>query len=90
MRAPHAVERRKRGVARVNPVRKVDDLDRRIIEELQANGRESFRRIAARLGPLRPRSRTTAELTIVVYRIDHPKRRMRRYSANNCDDRRDA
>jgi Lrp/AsnC family transcriptional regulator for asnA, asnC and gidA len=28
----------------------VDELDRRIIEELQANGRESFRRIAARLG----------------------------------------
>lgn len=34
----------------VAPARKVDDLDRRIIEELQANGRESFRRIAARLG----------------------------------------
>jgi Lrp/AsnC family transcriptional regulator for asnA, asnC and gidA len=28
----------------------VDDLDRRIIEALQDNGRESFRRIAARLG----------------------------------------
>ena len=28
----------------------MDELDRRIIEELQANGRESFRRIAARLG----------------------------------------
>lgn len=34
----------------VTPARTVDDLDRRIIEELQANGRESFRRIAARLG----------------------------------------
>lgn len=34
----------------VAPARTVDDLDRRIIEELQANGRESFRRIAARLG----------------------------------------
>jgi Lrp/AsnC family transcriptional regulator for asnA, asnC and gidA len=28
----------------------VDDLDRRIIEELQSNGRESFRGIAARVG----------------------------------------
>ncbi|MGH2972090.1 MAG: Lrp/AsnC family transcriptional regulator [Gaiellaceae bacterium] len=34
----------------VAPARTVDDLDRKIIEELQANGRESFRRIAARLG----------------------------------------
>jgi Lrp/AsnC family transcriptional regulator for asnA, asnC and gidA len=34
----------------VAPARTVDDLDRRIIEELQANGRESFRRIAVRLG----------------------------------------
>jgi len=34
----------------VAPARKVDELDRRIIEELQANGRESFRRIAARIG----------------------------------------
>lgn len=34
----------------VAPARKVDDLDRRIIEALQENGRESFRRIAARLG----------------------------------------
>jgi len=34
----------------VAPARRVDDLDRRIIEELQANGRESFRRIAARIG----------------------------------------
>jgi len=30
--------------------RGVDDLDRRIIEALQENGRESFRRIATRLG----------------------------------------
>jgi Lrp/AsnC family transcriptional regulator, regulator for asnA, asnC and gidA len=30
--------------------RGVDDLDRRIIEALQENGREAFRRIAARLG----------------------------------------
>jgi Lrp/AsnC family transcriptional regulator, regulator for asnA, asnC and gidA len=34
----------------VAPARKVDELDRRIIEALQENGRESFRRIAGRLG----------------------------------------
>jgi Lrp/AsnC family transcriptional regulator, regulator for asnA, asnC and gidA len=34
----------------IAPARTVDELDRRIIEELQANGRESFRRIALRLG----------------------------------------
>jgi len=34
----------------VAPARRVDELDRRIIEALQHNGRESFRRIAARLG----------------------------------------
>jgi Lrp/AsnC family transcriptional regulator, regulator for asnA, asnC and gidA len=34
----------------VAPARKTDDLDRSIIEALQANGRESFRAIAARLG----------------------------------------
>src|SRR6476659_8167368 len=34
----------------VAPARRTDELDRRIIEALQANGRESFRRIAARLG----------------------------------------
>ena len=34
----------------VTPARRVDELDRRIIEALQENGRESFRRIAARLG----------------------------------------
>ena len=34
----------------VAPARRVDDLDRRIIEALQENGRESFRGIAARLG----------------------------------------
>ena len=34
----------------VAPARTVDELDRKIIEELQANGRESFRRIAVRLG----------------------------------------
>jgi Lrp/AsnC family transcriptional regulator, regulator for asnA, asnC and gidA len=34
----------------VAPARKTDELDRNIIEALQANGRESFRAIAARLG----------------------------------------
>jgi Lrp/AsnC family transcriptional regulator, regulator for asnA, asnC and gidA len=34
----------------VAPARRVDDLDRRIIEALQESGRESFRRIAVRLG----------------------------------------
>jgi len=34
----------------VAPAQRVDDLDRRIIEALQANGRESFRAIAARVG----------------------------------------
>jgi Lrp/AsnC family transcriptional regulator for asnA, asnC and gidA len=33
----------------VAPAQRVDDLDRAIIEALQENGRESFRRIAARL-----------------------------------------
>src|SRR3954463_11712966 len=32
------------------PARRTDELDRRIIEALQANGRESFRSIAARVG----------------------------------------
>ncbi len=34
----------------VAPQRRVDDLDRQIIEALQRNGRESFRAIAARVG----------------------------------------
>src|SRR6266568_3058889 len=41
------------GTARRGPVsrpRRIDDLDRRIVEALQANGRESFRAIAAQLG----------------------------------------
>jgi Lrp/AsnC family transcriptional regulator for asnA, asnC and gidA len=39
---------RRRGPVGHGPV--VDQLDRRIIEALQANGRESFRRIAGRVG----------------------------------------
>ena len=34
----------------VAPARRTDELDRRIIEALQANGRESFRAIAGRVG----------------------------------------
>ena len=34
----------------VAPARRVDELDRGIIEALQENGRESFRRIASLLG----------------------------------------
>jgi Lrp/AsnC family transcriptional regulator for asnA, asnC and gidA len=34
----------------VAPARRIDDLDRRIIEALQENGRDSLRRIAGRLG----------------------------------------
>jgi Lrp/AsnC family transcriptional regulator for asnA, asnC and gidA len=34
----------------VAPLRRVDELDRQIIEALQTNGRESFRAIAARVG----------------------------------------
>ena len=34
----------------VTPARRIDELDRKIIEALQENGRESFRRIATRLG----------------------------------------
>ncbi|HZQ89459.1 MAG TPA: Lrp/AsnC family transcriptional regulator [Gaiellaceae bacterium] len=47
IRAAAALSGRRGPVA---PARTVDDLDRRIIEELQENGRESFRRIASRLG----------------------------------------
>ncbi len=38
------------GRGAVAPAHRVDDLDRGIIEALQENGRESFRRIAGRLG----------------------------------------
>ena len=34
----------------VAPLRRVDEVDRRIIEALQRNGRDSFRAIAARVG----------------------------------------
>jgi Lrp/AsnC family transcriptional regulator for asnA, asnC and gidA len=44
---PIRFPRQQRGA--VTPAQKVDELDRAIIEALQENGRESFRRIAARL-----------------------------------------
>ena len=49
MRRIHA-ERLEAPRGPIAPARTVDDLDRKIIEALQANGRESFRRIAVRLG----------------------------------------
>jgi len=61
----------------VAPARTVDDLDRKIIEELQANGRESFRRIAARLGvseaTVRARyARLTSEGILQVVGVTNP------------------
>jgi Lrp/AsnC family transcriptional regulator for asnA, asnC and gidA len=61
----------------VTPAHRVDDLDRRIIEALQANGRESFRAIAARVGvseaTVRARySRLTAEGIVQVTAITNP------------------
>jgi Lrp/AsnC family transcriptional regulator for asnA, asnC and gidA len=61
----------------VTPARRVDDLDRRIIEALQENGRESFRRIAARLGvsegTVRARyARLTSEGILQVVAVTNP------------------
>ena len=61
----------------VAPAHKVDELDRRIIEELQANGRESFRRIADRLGvseaTVRARyARLTSEGVLQVVGVTNP------------------
>jgi Lrp/AsnC family transcriptional regulator, regulator for asnA, asnC and gidA len=61
----------------VAPARRVDDLDRRIIEVLQANGRESFRRIADRLGvseaTVRARyARLTSEGILQVVAVTNP------------------
>ncbi|HZS23633.1 MAG TPA: Lrp/AsnC family transcriptional regulator [Gaiellaceae bacterium] len=57
--------------------REVDELDRRIIEALQENGRESFRRIAARLGvseaTVRARyARLTSEGVLQVVGVTNP------------------
>ena len=61
----------------VAPARRVDDLDRRIIEALQANGRESFRAIAGRLGvseaTVRARyGRLTGEGILQVVAVTNP------------------
>ena len=62
---------------RNGPARRVDDLDRDIIEALQENGRESFRRIAARLGvseaTVRARyARLTSEGILQVVAVTNP------------------
>ncbi len=61
----------------VAPARRTDELDRRIIEALQANGRESFRAIAARVGvseaTVRARyARLTAEGILQVVAVTNP------------------
>src|SRR5438067_966880 len=61
----------------VTPARQVDELDRRIIEALQENGRESFRRIATRLGvseaTVRARyARLTSEGIVQVVAVTNP------------------
>jgi len=53
MRSEHGVAVRFTGETErgaVAPLRRVDDLDRQIIEALQVNGRESFRAIASSVG----------------------------------------
>ncbi len=61
----------------VAPAQRVDDLDRRIIEALQRNGRESFRAIAARVGvseaTVRARyGRLTADGILQVVGVTNP------------------
>jgi Lrp/AsnC family transcriptional regulator for asnA, asnC and gidA len=61
----------------VAPAHRVDDLDRAIIESLQENGRESFRRIASRLnvseGTVRARyARLTSEGILQVVAVTNP------------------
>ena len=61
----------------VTPARPVDELDRGIIEALQDNGRESFRRIAGRLGvseaTVRARyARLTGEGILQVVAVTNP------------------
>ena len=76
MRRIHA-ERLESSRGPIAPARTVDDLDRRIIEALQANGRESFRRIAVRLGvseaTVRARyQRLTGEGILQVVAVTNP------------------
>jgi Lrp/AsnC family transcriptional regulator for asnA, asnC and gidA len=61
----------------VAPARRIDELDRGIIEALQANGRESFRAIAAQVGvseaTVRARyQRLTAEGILQVVAVTNP------------------
>ena len=61
----------------VAPARRVDELDRGIIEALQENGRESFRRIASRLAvseaTVRARyARLTSEGILQVVAVTNP------------------
>ena len=61
----------------VAPAQRVDDLARAIIESLQENGRESFRRIATRLnvseGTVRARyARLTSEGILQVVAVTNP------------------
>src|SRR5262245_9584786 len=61
----------------VAPARRTDELDRRIIEALQASGRESFRAIAGRVGvseaTVRARyARLTAEGILQVVAVTNP------------------
>ena len=61
----------------VAPARRVDELDRGIIEALQENGRESFRRIATSLGvseaTIRARyARLTGEGVLQVVAVTNP------------------
>src|SRR5437867_1282684 len=61
----------------VAPLRRVDELDRRIIEALQRNGRESFRGIAASVGvseaTVRARyGRLTSEGILQVVGVTNP------------------
>jgi len=61
----------------VAPARRVDDLDRQIIEALQGNGRESFRAIASQLGvseaTVRARyGRLTGEGILQVVAVTNP------------------
>ena len=61
----------------VAPLLRVDDVDRRIIEALQANGRESFRAVAGRVGiseaTVRARyARLTSEGILHVVGVTNP------------------
>jgi Lrp/AsnC family transcriptional regulator for asnA, asnC and gidA len=61
----------------VAPLRRVDDVDRKIIEALQSNGRESFRGIATRVGvseaTVRARyGRLTGEGILQVVAVTNP------------------